>query len=180
MKTAKVTSGGLGKSVAEGDSHEGRSAGGGDDDGKDSGEEAAGVSLLRGERTARTGERESDFELAGEGEAEEEEQCGHQREKYGRLELESPAEVRAGRAETEQQGHQRPEGNENAGGVDESVGAQLMPLMVARLHQRQTLDEEHREDAGHEVEDESAEEGQAGGLQEARTRMRIVRGRANW
>src|SRR5579863_8563962 len=42
-----------------------------------------------------------------------------------------------------------------------------MALFVPRLHERQTLDEQHRKDARHQVENESAEKGESGGLQEA-------------
>ncbi len=69
---------GLGERVTEGDSHERGGAWSGDDDGEDSGEEAAGVALLLSKRTAGAGEGEADFKLSGEREAEEEEQRGHQ------------------------------------------------------------------------------------------------------
>ena len=151
--------------VAEGDPHEWRGAGRGDDDGEDSGEEAAGVALLCGECAAGAGERESDFKLAGEREAKEEEQRGHQREEDGRLELESPAEMRARGAKAEKHADENPEGDENAERVDEAVGAELVALFPAGLDQRQALDEEHGEDAGHQVEDESAEKSEAGGLE---------------
>jgi hypothetical protein len=121
--------------------------------------------LLCGQRTAGASQRQPDLELPCQRQAEKEKQPGHQRQKYRRLKLESPAQRRPRRAQPQQHGHQHPERDENASGVDESMGAQLVPLLAAGVDQRQTLEKEHREDAGHEVQEQAAEKRQAGGAQ---------------
>ncbi len=152
MKTAKVTKADWAERVADGRSHEGRGAGRGHHNRQHAGEEAAGVALLLRKRAARAGQREADLELPGQREAEEEEQPGHQRQKDRRLELESPAERGSRRAQAEQHSDQRPEGDENSRGIDQPMRAQLVSFFIAGVDQREALQEEHRKDAGHEVE----------------------------
>ena len=165
---AKVTSGGLRERVAEGDSHERRGAWRGDDDGEDSGEEAAGVALLCGERATSAGEREADFELARRARDRGRRAARPSARERSATGTGIPSRAwRAGGAQTEQQRDQRPEGNENAGGVDEAVRAELVALLVAGLHEREALEKEHREDAGHEVEQQAAKKGQPDGPEEA-------------
>ena len=62
-----------------------------------------------------------------------------------------------------------PERDQNARRVDEAVRAQLVPLLAAGLHQRQPLQKQHRKDAGHQVQQQSAEKGEA---RDARTDLR--------
>jgi len=154
---------GVGERVADGRSHQRSGAGRGDHHGQNAGEEAARVAVLLRERSAGAGEREADFKLSGEGEAKEEQQHGHDGEEDGGLELESPAELAAGGPKREQHSDHGPERNQNPERVDPAMGAELAAFLLRRLHQRQAFDEEDGEDAGHQVQDDSAEEGEERG-----------------
>ena len=149
----------MGERVADGGAHEGRCAGRGDDHGKDAGEEAAGVAVFLREGAAGAGEGEADFELSGEGESKEEEKHRHEGEEGGGLELESPAKLLACGAEDDKDGDYGPEGDEDAEGVDPAVGAELAAFLLRGLDEREAFDEEDGKDAGHEVEEDSADEG---------------------
>ena len=64
---------------------------------------------------------------------------------------------------TQQNGDDGPEGDEDAKRVDETVAAKLLALFAGGLDEGEALEEEHGEDAGHQVEDDAAEEGEADG-----------------
>ena len=53
-------------------------------------------------------------------------------------------------------------GGEQGGseGVDQAMAAQAAAFFPGGLHQREALEEEHGEDAGHQVEDDAAQEGE--------------------
>ena len=155
--------GGLGEGEADGCAHERRGAGSGDDGGEDSGEEAAGVALLLGEFAADAGEGEADVEEASEREGEEEDARGEEGEEDWGLKLEAPSGLAAAGAEDEQDGDDGPEGDQNAEGVDEAVAAEVLALLAGGLQKGEAFEEEDRKDAGHQVEDDAAEEGQADG-----------------
>ena len=132
----------MGEGEADGCSHERRGAGCGDDGGEDSGEEAAGVALLLCEVAAYAGEGEADVEEAGEREGEEEDACGEECEEDGGLELEAPSGLTAAGAKGEQNADDGPEGDEDAEGVDEAVGAEMFALLPGGLEEGEALEEE--------------------------------------
>ena len=79
------------------------------------------------------------------------------------MELEAPSGLAAAGAEGEEDGDDDPEGDEDAEGVDEAVAAEVFALLAGGLQKGEAFEEEHREDAGHQVEDDAAEEGEADG-----------------
>ena len=89
-------------------------------------------------------------------------------EEDGGLELESPAELAAGGAQDDEDGDDGPEGDENAEGVDPAVGAEAVAFLLRGLDEREAFDEEDGEDAGHEVEEDAADEGEACGSERLR------------
>ncbi len=129
-------------------------------------------SLACSQRAAGAGEREPDFKLAGEREAHKKEQPRHQCQEDRRLELKSPAQRGAGRAQTQQHAHQHPERNQNAGCVNESVGAQFVLFLVAGVDQSQPLEKEHRENTWHQVEQQPAEKRKCRSAQQHKPRKR--------
>src|ERR1019366_8466231 len=104
--------------------------------GQNAGEKAARVALLGSQRTTGAGQREANFELTGQRETHEEQEAGHERQKDRRLELESPAQRGARRAEAQKHTHQYPERNYDACGVDETMSAQFVTFFVAGVDQR--------------------------------------------
>ena len=147
--------------VADGRTHKRRGAGRGHHYGQHTGEKAARVAVLMSKRTAGAGQRQPDLKLPGQRQPQKKEQPGHQRQKDGRLELESPAQRGARRAQPQQHTHERPEGDQNARRIDQSMGPELAQLLVAGVNQRQPLQEEHRKDAGHQVQQQASEESEA-------------------
>ena len=140
VNTAKV-SGGLGKRVAEGCSHERRGAGRGDDHGQDAGEEAARIALFGGERAAGAGEREADLELAGERKAEEEEQPAMSARKMGDWNWNpQPSVAPAARSPSSSATSTQNE-SKDAGGIDEAMRAEFVALFVAGVDQREAFQE---------------------------------------
>ncbi len=116
--------------------------------------------MPRGQARAGIGDREPDLKHAGEREAEEKEQQRHDCNKARRLELETPTQLASSSLESQQQGDHGPERNQDPQGVNEPVGTHPAMRMTGSLHQGEALDEKHRKDAGHEVEDDPAQEGQ--------------------
>ena len=163
VKIGEGDGGGLGEGKADGCSHERRGAWGGDDGGEDSGEEAAGVALFFREFAAYAGEGEADVEESGEREGEEEDACGEEGEEDWGLELEAPSGLTAACAEGEEDGDDSPEGDEDAERVDEAVEAEVFAFLIGGLEKGEAFEEEHGEDAGHQVEDDATEEGEADG-----------------
>ncbi len=153
----------MGESKADGGSHERRGARGGDDGGEDSCEEAAGVALFLCEFAADAGEGEADVEESGEREGEEEDAGGEEGEEDGGLELEAPSGLTSAGSQGEQDSDDDPEGDEDAEGVDEAVAAEMLALLAGGLQEGESFEEEDGEDAGHQVEDDAAEERQAYG-----------------
>ncbi len=79
----------------------------------------------------------------------------------GRLELEAPSGLAAACAEAEKDGDDDPERDEDAERVDEAVAAEAAAFFARGLHEGEAFEEEHGEDAGHQVENDAAEEGEA-------------------
>ena len=85
----------------------------------------------------------------------------------GLLELDAPAHGRAGpRREDRRQG-QRPERHEDAGTGGQSAGHEVGASLMGGLHQAEDLQRQHRQHAGHGVEDEPAEDRQQQDQREA-------------
>jgi hypothetical protein len=153
----------LGQGVADGRSHQRGHARGGDDRGENAGEEAAGEAGLLGEIAAGAGEREAELKLAGEREAEEEDQRGQNGDEAGRLKLEAPAEFAAAGAQDQQRSDDGPETDDDAQRVDKAVGALAALLFAGGVDQGEALEEEDRENARHEVQQQATEKGEADG-----------------
>jgi hypothetical protein len=114
-------------------------------------------------------------------------QCD-QREEQGQtdhhrrlLQLEAPADLVAAGAQQQQQSGQREEAQHHTGRVSRCADVALVRLLA---YQRQRLQAEHREHAGHQIEQQAAQEGQqqaerqAGGRRRAAGGVRRVAGRA--
>ena len=106
---------------------------------------------------ADAGNGKSNFKQPSQTEPEKEKQQRHAGDKIWRLKLKSPAEMMTARAQQQQQRHNRPERHQNTQRVQGSVGAHLLAFVTRRLHQRQPLDEQHREHTRHQVQNQSAE-----------------------
>ena len=87
-----------------------------------------------------------------------EQQPGHGRHEHRRGELEPPAGRRPGRPRRQQHAGKRGEGRQHAGGVEQGMG----PCLAARgaLGERHSLHCQHRKHAGHQVQDQPAQEGE--------------------
>ena len=116
--------------------------------------------MARGQAGTSIGYGQPDLKHAGQRQPEKKEQQRHDRDKTGRLKLETPAQLTAAGPEAQQKSHHGPEGNQNSQGINHAVSADVAVVMPGSLHQGKTLDEEDRKDAGHEVQNHAAEEGQ--------------------
>ena len=82
----------------------------------------------------------------------------------GRLQLESPAELGAALTEARAGAGEQEEGRDHARRVGQAVQAQagMRPMrgivFAIMLDQRQQLERQHREDAGHEIEQQAAQQ----------------------
>ena len=90
------------------------------------------------------------------------------------LQLEAPAQRQPGLAQGQCQCTQCEEAGEHAGGVGQRVPARALPAFAA-LRQRQRLQRQHRQHAGHQVEDQAAEQRQQQGAEQSG--MALGRGR---
>ncbi len=117
--------------------------------------------MARGQARAGIGHGEPNLKHAGQRQAEEKEQQRHDRDKAGRLELEAPAQLTSSGLQPQQQGNHGPEGNQNSQGVNQTVGTDPAVVVTGRFHQGKALDEQDGKDAGHEVENHAAQEGQS-------------------
>ena len=120
------------------------------------GEEGVERRIARAQRGDAGRQQRPEFEHAGEVEADEREQRGERRHDAGRLQLKAPAELLAARARRDQQAGQREEGEHHARGVGQRTAPALARGIARVLRERQHLERQHREHAGHQVEDHAA------------------------
>ena len=152
--------GGLRHGVAQSGAHEGGRAGAGDDDGEDAREERArGTGSRRAARNAGVGEMAcgSEFKDAKQVDRDGDEEHEQERDDPRTLELEAPTERHAHAPEGEKRTRQHTHRDEDAAREGDAVRQQSFASAVA-LDELQDLEREDREDAGHQVEDEAAEE----------------------
>jgi len=132
--------------------------------------------LLHLQIAATPGGRQADLEKSAQVECEDKQESRHAENEARRLQLKPPAELRTAGAQHQQHRGQRPERKQHAEREDEPVQGDF-PAVAARLvHEAEDLDAEHRENAGHEIEDEAADEGEEQrSEQSARRRWRLPR-----
>ena len=63
-------------------------------------------------------------------------------------------------AESEKDADDSPEGDQNSEGVDDAMTAEAAAFFAGGLQKGEAFEEENREDAGHQIEDDAADEGQ--------------------
>ena len=114
-----------------------------------------------GERLPGAGQAEPELEHAGQVQPDHEEEPGHRRDRERRLELEAPTRRAARRAEREQGRGHGGEGGEHAGDIEPRLDPHAAALRAGEPGEAHGLDREHRKDAGHQIEDEAAQEGEA-------------------
>jgi hypothetical protein len=115
------------------------------------------------------------MEDAGETQAHGEQQIGQQRNHNGRLQLEAPPDLGTGGAHADQGDAQGGERREHATRVGGPVPARLGARSAGLLDQRQHLDGQHRKDAGHQIENDAADESEKRSLQHRGKRYGFVR-----
>ena len=140
---------------------EGRRAGGRHQRREEAGEEVAGDPLARsGAAEPRQALRQRDLEQPPEVEAEEHHHHGEEGDEAGVLELHPPAHRRAGRVRRHRHQRQRQERGEDAGRRRQRPAHHLGAAVAGAAHQAEDLEREHRQHAGHGVEDQPAEQGE--------------------
>jgi len=82
----------------------------------------------------------------------------HEADETGALELDPPADGALGRAQQAAHGRQHPEGGEDTGAGGEELLAHLALLALLLLQHGAEFQGQHRQHAGHQVEDETAEQ----------------------
>ena len=91
---------------------------------------------------------------------EEDDHQGHGDKEPGLLELDAPADRQARRLDRRQDGGEKEEGTDDARRRGNEAQAHGAALAAAVADDAEQLDRQHRQDAGHEVEDQAAEHGQ--------------------
>ena len=137
--------------------HEGGGAGRGDGHGQHASQEgiAGGAAGLQAGDAG--GQHRAELEQAGQVQSDDGEQRGQRGHHQRALQLEAPADGLARRAQAQQQAAQRHEGQHHARGVGQA-GTAVGGFVVRVLGEGQHLDGQHREHAGHEVEDQAADQ----------------------
>ena len=95
---------------------------------------------------------------------------GHKGNKGGLGELKAPARRIAGQAQAQQPRADRQEAEHHAGAVAGGMGADLRPSLAGQTREAQGLHRQDGEDAGHEVEDHPAQQGESQRLPERQDR----------
>ena len=104
--------------------------------------------------------RLAELEHAGEVEADDEEEIGDQEREDRRLELEAPAHLAdAGADGDDDRGHGG-EGDQHAQRIGDAVAPHGAPLVAGQAREGRGLHGEHREHAGHQVQDQAAQQGE--------------------
>ena len=116
------------------------------------------VPPLRRQALADAGEAAADLEHAGEVEADHEEEIGDQQREDRRLELEAPAHLADGGADRDDDRRHGGEGDQHARGVGDAVAPHRAPLVAGQPREGRGLHGEHREHAGHQVQDQPAQQ----------------------
>ena len=166
----------LGEGEADGRPHERRGAGRRHHRRQHAREERSGEPRAPRQAVAQALQRRSQMEYAGQAQPHGEQQIGQQRDGDRRLQLEAPPDLGAGGAHAEQHAPQRRERQRGRRRCRPAPCRRtLAPRPAGLLDQGQHLDGEHRKDAGHQVEDHAADEGEQCGLQH---RCRAMRPRA--
>ncbi|MNP38323.1 hypothetical protein D3C76_1318290 [compost metagenome] len=104
------------------------------------------------------GARQADLEQPQQVGAEQCRHHHHEADEADALELDAPADRPLGGPQQAAHGRQQPEGGEDAGAGGEELLAHLGLLPVLLLQHRAELERQHRQHAGHQVEDEAAEQ----------------------
>ena len=153
--------------VSQGYAHERRGARRGHDRGQDAAQEGSAESAPRIHPPAEPDQRRADLEDAEETQAEHEDNDRQDDDEGRRLELESPAQLLSPGPQGDQDGRQREKGDQDARGEDHAVAAGLCRVVARLVDEPEHLDGQHGEDAGHQVEDQAADEGEEQGLPQA-------------
>ena len=141
------------------------------------GEKAANMAAGARQTVACARNARVDFEQAGKVQAQPEQQPAHGDDEDRRLELESPSRRHARRAQDQQQAAERRKGDEDAERIADRVGPDAAMGVTGQSGDADRLHRQDREDAGHQVEDQAAEEGEGERGQDAGTGGRRRLGR---
>ena len=162
--------------------HERRRARRGDHDHQHAGAEGVERAVLRRPSGDARRRQLAELEHAGQVERQHEEQDRERGHHRRRLQLEPPAELLARRAQRREHEAQRDEREHHAAGEGDGLPAQRRPAVLVR-GKAQHLDRQHREHAGHQVENDAAQQreqhrrGERQALRPGRRRDQVQRGR---
>jgi hypothetical protein len=131
------------------------------------GEEIAGRAAAFGELLPGSAQSRADLEYTGQVQADGGHHIGQCRDHHRLLQLEAPAQREAGAAQRERQAADRGEAHQHAQRVPERAGLGVATAAPA-LGQRQRLERQHRQHAGHQVQDQAAAQRQQQGEQQRR------------
>ena len=156
----------LGQRVTERTGHEGRRARCRNDDGEQAGKECRAALAAFGQALADAHYARADFERAKEVHADRHHQQAEAGIDQRVLQLEAPADRLARRANGQQADADRRKGDENAGRVEDAACACRAAIAVRRIDEAERLHAQDREHAGHQVQDDAADEREHHRLQE--------------
>ena len=158
----------LRQGVAQGHAHERRGARRGHDRGQDAAHEGTAETASRIHPAADSHQGSADFKDAEKAQSEHEDDDRQDDDKGRRLELESPAQFFSPGPQGDQNRSQREKGQQDARGENQPVLTDLSRVFSRLVYETEHLDGQHGQHAGHQVEDQSADEGEEEGLPQAR------------
>ena len=110
--------------------------------------------------------RQRDFENAEEIEREHEHDRAHRDDEIRIGELERPGDFVSGGLQCDQQEREPDEPGEDSGDESEAVAEDARPAVAGVLDESENLERDHRQDARHEIENETADETEEQELQQ--------------
>ena len=109
---------------------------------------------------AQVHQARAEVHRAGQRQSEGEQQIGQHRDEDRRLQLKAPADGITGGAQAEHRAGDRHTGQHHANRIGQRLPTAFGLLLGARLRQGQRLQREHRKHAGHQIQNQTAEQGQ--------------------
>ena len=151
----------------------GRSARGGENGCENALEEGAGVSFARAPADQSSGGRgwKGDLENAEEIECKNEHDRTHRDDEIGVGKLEGPGDFAARGFEGDHEGREPDKPCEDADRESEAIAENTRPTVAGVLDETENLERNHRQDARHEIEDETSNEAEEEELQQASWRL---------
>ena len=145
---------------ADGGGHERRGAGRGNQGRQNAGEKRRAIAVSLGQAIANPGQSAADFKYTREVQADRHQEIDHERDEQRRLQLKAPTDLLAAGAQHQQHDGQREHRADDAGREYESLHANRGRMLLRMLDQADGLDRQHRKHAGHQIEDQPAEDGE--------------------